>query len=389
MFGRPSDTVAQPSIAGICVALWRNDGSEQASTRSLIYIDQPTGDGYLPDSETVGNVIDIAEQFTSWLENFATTFKLEPRKVYDTGESYAGHMIPYIASRMLDEKDNTYPSVKGVQIVDGEINSFTVIQQGTPSQAIKFVYACGTSKYNLIWWMGSSGCGSGQAFNHVFATPDKDQPGCSIWGDILTAAFKVNPCFNPYHLTDSCPRPGSIMDDVPSSYFNREDVKRGLQVPPKAGYKAHGGFAWNGFPGPDGLAPQPSGLGPSPSVIELTNNTIIAHGLQDSLLLANGTLATIQNMTRDGDQGFQKALTEPLVVPYKHQRREMGYRKESAIDTDVRVEGNAHTERDLPMYRSTQLAMIQYLANDEKLIKAMLAEAMAMNWKDQTDEAKQ
>ncbi|KAG8408529.1 hypothetical protein J3458_019561 [Metarhizium acridum] len=74
----------------------------------------------------------------------------------------------------------------------------------------------------------------------VFATPDKDQPGCSIWGDILTAAFKVNPCFNPYHLTDSCPRPGSIMDDVPSSYFNREDVKKGLQVPPKADYKTHG-----------------------------------------------------------------------------------------------------------------------------------------------------
>lgn len=137
------------------------------------------------------------------------------------------------------------------------------------------------------------------------------------------------------------------MDDGPNSYFNREDVKKVLHVPPKTDYKAHGGFAWSGFPGVDGLAPRPSALGPLPRVIELTNNTIIAHGLQDFLLLANGSLATIQNMTWNGYQGFQKAPTEPLVVPYGHQRRELGYRKESAIEASVRVEGNAHTERGL------------------------------------------
>ncbi|KAH0594658.1 hypothetical protein MHUMG1_07492 [Metarhizium humberi] len=320
---------------------------------NVVYIDQPAGTGYSPGSGTVGDVIDIAEQFTSWFKNFATTFALEHRKVYITGESYAGHMIPYIASRMLDEKDNTYSNVKGVQIVDGVINSFSVIQQ-----AVKHFNHVMNLNDTFISDINtrSEQCGYNKFLSEVltyppskkvFATPDRDQPGCSIWSDVLTAAFKVNPCFNTYHLTDRCPTPESVMDDGPNSYFNREDVKKVLHVPPTTYYKAHGGFAWSGFPGVDGLAPRPSALGPLPRVIELTNNTIIAHGLQDFLLLANGSLATIQNMTWNGHQGFQKAPTEPLVVPYGHQRRELGYRKESAIETGVRVEGNAHTERGL------------------------------------------
>lgn len=106
---------------------------------NVVYIDQPAGTGYSPGSGTVGNVIDIAEQFTSWFKNFATTFGLERRKVYITGESYAGHMIPYIASRMLDEKNNTYSNVKGVQIVDGVINSFSVIQQGRSPEKTRHI----------------------------------------------------------------------------------------------------------------------------------------------------------------------------------------------------------------------------------------------------------
>ncbi|KAG8423036.1 hypothetical protein J3459_009835 [Metarhizium acridum] len=91
---------------------------------NLVYIDQPAGTGYSPGSGTVGNVIDIAEQFTSWFENFATIFGLERRKVYITGESYADQMIPYTASRMVDEKNSTDSNIKGVQIVDSVINSY-------------------------------------------------------------------------------------------------------------------------------------------------------------------------------------------------------------------------------------------------------------------------
>lgn len=62
----------------------------------------------------------------------------------------------------------------------------------------------------------------------------------------------------------------------------------------------------------------PSALGPLPGVIDRTNNVIIGHGMLDYLLIANGTLATIQNMTWNGKQGFQTAPSTALnfFVPY-------------------------------------------------------------------------
>lgn len=59
----------------------------------------------------------------------------------------------------------------------------------------------------------------------------------------------------------------------------------------------------------------PSALGPLPTVIERTNNVIIGHGDLDFLLFANGSLATIQNMTWNGMQGFQSAPNTSFVVP--------------------------------------------------------------------------
>lgn len=56
---------------------------------------------------------------------------------------------------------------------------------------------------------------------------------------------------------------------------------------------------------PHGDKSAPSALGPLPNVIERTNNVIIGHGLLDFLLIANGSLVTINNMTWNGAQGFQ------------------------------------------------------------------------------------
>ena len=58
----------------------------------------------------------------------------------------------------------------------------------------------------------------------------------------------------------------------------------------------------------------PSALGPLPKVIEMTNNVIIGHGLFDFLLLANGSLVTIQNMTWNGAQGFSEYPSSKFYV---------------------------------------------------------------------------
>lgn len=62
----------------------------------------------------------------------------------------------------------------------------------------------------------------------------------------------------------------------------------------------------------------PSGLtgGPLQSVIERTNNVIVAHGALDMVLILNGSLLTLQNLTWNGAQGFSEPPVQPFYVPY-------------------------------------------------------------------------
>jgi len=138
---------------------------------------------------------------------------------------------------------------------------------------------------------------------------------------------------------------------------------------------------------PHGDKSLPSALGPLPSVIDKTKNVIIGHGLLDFLLIANGSLATIQNMTVStvlsssvttqftdchpqfgGKQGFQNAPTpNNFYVPYHAALgqiiSEVLYQgnipsKEIYANTDVGgagIYGSTHTERGLTFVQ-TKLA---------------------------------
>lgn len=62
------------------------------------------------------------------------------------------------------------------------------------------------------------------------------------------------------------------------------------------------------------------GSGPSiihalPSVIDKTQNVIIAHGQLDMVLPSNGSLLAVQNMTWGGKLGFQNRPSGPFYVP--------------------------------------------------------------------------
>jgi carboxypeptidase D len=97
---------------------------------NVVYIDQPAGTGFSPGPSTVNDEEGVAAQFKSWFKHFVDTFGLHGRKVYLTGESYAGQYIPYIASAMLDEEDAKYFNVKGIQINDPSINDDAVMIYG-------------------------------------------------------------------------------------------------------------------------------------------------------------------------------------------------------------------------------------------------------------------
>ena len=91
----------------------------------MVWVDQPIGTGFSPAATgapaNITNEVDVSRDFAGFWQNFMTTFNMTGRKVYITGESYAGQMIPYIASYMLDQNNTEYYNVKGIQINDPSI----------------------------------------------------------------------------------------------------------------------------------------------------------------------------------------------------------------------------------------------------------------------------
>jgi len=134
---------------------------------------------------------------------------------------------------------------------------------------------------------------------------------CGTWNAVLRAINLLNPCFNVYHIIDYCP----LLNNPEIPYFNRLDVQAAINAPV--------GTVWqqctdiNVFPpaGDQSLGPAQDGV--LQRVIEFTNNVIIGVGDLDFILPTNGTLLTLQNVTWNGDQGFQSDPRDrQLFVPY-------------------------------------------------------------------------
>lgn len=167
---------------------------------------------------------------------------------------------------------------------------------------------------------------------------------CNLWDEILNAVFLTNPCFDLYQVATTCPLlwdqlgfPGSI-DYLPkgaSIYFNRTDVQKAINAPVMDWSECASNVFINGTDNSP-----PSSLSILPGVIERLNRTIIAHGALDYVLLAKGTLLTIQNMTWHGLRGFQSAPTEEFYVPYHTLQDPMTL-------AGAGIFGTTHTERGL------------------------------------------
>ncbi|KAE8151907.1 Alpha/Beta hydrolase protein [Aspergillus avenaceus] len=327
---------------------------------NVVYIDQPAGTGFSPGPSTVNDEKDVAAQFKSWFKHFVDTFKLHNRKVYITGESYAGQYIPYIASAMLDEEDTKYFNVKGIQINDPSMNDDSVMIYAPAVSHLNHYTNVFSLNDTFLSDINSRAdkCGYTKFLDAALTyPPPKDFPTapeiteeCALWDEIVAAAYNVNPCFNFYHLTEYCPYLWNKMGfpslaGGPNNYFNRTDVQKAIHVP-RTDYSVCSETTI--FENGDQSAP--SALGPLPSVIERTNNTIIGHGWLDFLLFLNGSLVTIQNMTWNGAQGFQKPPVEPLFVPYHYGLTELAYGgapEPYNLDAGAGFLGTAHTERGL------------------------------------------
>ena len=167
----------------------------------------------------------------------------------------------------------------------------------------------------------------------------------NIYWDIFRAIALLNPCFDVYQVATTCPLlwdvlgfPGSS-DYLPNGttiYFDRPDVKAAIHAPNVTWEECSSDDVFVG--GVDNSLP--SSITVLPGVIDRTENVIIGQGALDMILLTNGSLIAIQNMTWGGKTGFQSRPDGPFYVPY-HQEHSSETLAASG------VYGSAHSERGL------------------------------------------
>ncbi|KAF2963487.1 hypothetical protein GQX73_g10083 [Xylaria multiplex] len=339
---------------------------------NTVWVEQPVGTGFSRGEITATSEEDVAQQFIGFWKNFVETFSLQGYKVYIAGESYAGLYCPYIASAMLDANDTTYYDMSGLLIYDPVIGNDIVQEAVTTVPFVDYhhnLMPFNNSFSEYIHGLHDS-CGFAD-YNERYLTypPPGPQPSnftetvsdecAGIWEVVLDNALSLNPCFDVYQVATTCPLlwdvlgyPGSFPYSPEGSgpiYFDREDVKRAIH--------ADTNYTWEACSSGDVFVNNTDNSDPSiwrvlPHVIDATKNVIIGHGTLDMIVLPNGTLLSIQNMTWGGELGFQSAPVEPFFVPYHKDSTPSDIYEETDATVlgsiaAAGVMGAAHTERGL------------------------------------------
>jgi carboxypeptidase D len=100
----------------------------------MVWVEQPVGTGFSQGTPTATSEADVASQFLGFFKNFVNTFGLQNRKIYITGESYAGYYVPYIADAMLNTNDTTYYGAESIMLYDPSTSTEAVQMQSMSSQ---------------------------------------------------------------------------------------------------------------------------------------------------------------------------------------------------------------------------------------------------------------
>ncbi|KAI0666135.1 alpha/beta-hydrolase [Trametes maxima] len=304
---------------------------------SVLFVEQPVGTGFSQGEPNIHNEDELAAQVVGFLQQFLDIFKeLRHKKLYLTD----------IANYIYEHPKQLDLSLKGFWISD-PVLGHDVVQNQIP--AVDFVH-----KYEHVFALNETflahidrvaeRCGyAGYVKKHVKFPPKGLLPlpgksteaddGCDVWDEIIDAALVVNPAFNIYRIFDTWPIlwdvlgfPGTFSQEQSPIYFDREDVKRAIHAPLNVTWSECSDI--DVFPHGD-ASPAPA-FTVLPNVIEKSERSVIAHGLADFILIAEGARIVIQNMTWNGKQGFHNPIKE-----------------DSFVVDGMGALGTAHTERGL------------------------------------------
>ncbi|KKK15424.1 hypothetical protein P175DRAFT_0484905 [Aspergillus ochraceoroseus IBT 24754] len=308
---------------------------------NMLWVEQPVGTGFSVGTPTAVSQEDIAEDFLKFFKNFQETFGIERFKIFVTGESYAGRYVPYISAAMLDKKDKKHYDLSGAMVYDPCIGQFDYVQQEAPAVPYVLEHAaffnfnasfleeleslhesCGYKDYLEEYLVfPPSGVQPPKSFNYT------SEANCDVFDLIDNEAMRINSCFDIYEISLQCPLAWDVLafptelvyqPEGATVYFDRADVKRAMHAPQNVTWASCS--VESVFVGGSGGPEQEGDFSPNPiekvlpQVIEATNRVLISNGDYDMVIITNGTLLSIQNMTWNGDLGFQTAPTKPIHI---------------------------------------------------------------------------
>lgn len=288
---------------------------------------------------------------------------------------------------MLNQKDKTYFNLRGSLVYDPCIGDFNYVQEEVV--AVPFVQAANnmfgfnsTFLSQLESLDQSCGYADYRAKYMAFPPPSVQPPhyfnysgaadqACDVFNLINSEAFENNPCFDIYEVNQQCPLLWDVLSfptelvynpaGAPTTYFNRTDVKAAMHAP---------NIDWSicgenrVFIGPPNSGPESEGdLSADPiqhvlpQVIEATNRVLVSNGDLDFIIITNGTLLAIQNMTWNGKLGFQTEPNTPIVITTPDLQYQDTFHANGAdgLDGPQGTMGIQHFERGL-MWAQTYLS---------------------------------
>jgi len=292
--------------------------------------------------------------------------------------------VPYISAAMLDEKNKEFydlsgaltydPCIGSCDYVQGEVPTLPFVQQNKNvfglndtfmAQIEELDKKCGYAEYRDKWMHFPP---AGQQPPTFFNYSSDADLACDIFDIVINAGYAVNPCSNVYEITTMCPIPADVLGfptDIAYSYrgqpiyFNRTDVKKAMHAPLDINWAECSGpvFVGDGGPMQEGdlsLDPIQHVL---PQVIEATNRVLVANGDLDMIVLTNGTLLSIQNMTWNGKMGFQTQPSKPIIITLPDLQYGQAFIDNGigGLDNPMGTMGVQHYERGL-MWAQTALS---------------------------------
>ncbi|WFD35049.1 carboxypeptidase D [Malassezia cuniculi] len=306
----------------------------------VLWIESPVGVGFTKGKPTIQGMHGQARQLYGFMEQFFETFtELKGKRLWLTGESYAGKYIPYIAHEMY-KHHNTEESGINLQGIAINDPSFSSEFLGQEAPAFEFL-----ERYHEIMNVSEStvdevrkvakkhGVESFVADNlkyppnGLIQVPKSADPvNLPVWSAVNSAGEKGSKCFSIYNIKPDCSHEddplGMPLDSqvaLKKNFLNENpEFKDAIHVPRDKVWVECTVDLNDVFKNKTlGDVSPPPDRTVLPGVIEKSKRTVIQHGTWDFVLIAEGTQLAIQNMTWAGMQGFQNKPNLTLTAGEK------------------------------------------------------------------------